>query len=386
MVNTEFPRNRGGYSGMDFLFAAIHNAGQIGGIPTCLYLWLSEQNLSGAYPGASMIARAFQIHVNSVANAEKVLERAGLLRLSGPRQKKIYTLVVPVTQTDAQKAFWERASNETCRDRALEAAVESALNEPPPEIEIEPRNQVVVVLDPPPSQPTQYQPQETREAAPVPALQPQEAIPRVKPDPVPEAVVEAPKVVVAAKAKKTKEVMSPEMAEWFLSSSERMNAYLRFGQPAYGKKPEELIGLASEGTDWLSHGPADPVYPFHKAWTHNKFMGYYWSGVCKWRAANGYPLNLPRWGRLSGDISNLLKTTTAYDAFTNIWITINHFALIQFLIGKIAEGMVLDETTLSHSLVRQQVLNIRKHGQQWMDEQYALIDGAAGTVEDDDEE
>lgn len=198
-----------------------------------------------------------------------------------------------------------------------------------------------------------------------------------------------PKTPARAKAKagkKDKSGMSPEVTAFVLKTPENMDAYLRFGAGAFGKTSEQIALMPSEGTDWLSHKPADLVYPFKKNWTIPQFMGFFWSGVSRWRAENEYPLTLPQWQRLAGDVRNLLKTTTPFDAFSHIWIVIYHFDLIRHLLGRIGQNMVLDETSLSHSLIKQQILVIRQRGQDWIAHQYELMNANLATTDDDDDE
>ena len=395
MVDTEFPRNRGGYSSMDFLFSATRTARPIGGIPTCLYLWLAEQNFAGAYPGTAAIARLFDVHGHTIVKAEKILVRSGLLRLEGVGQRKTYSLIVPVKRTTKQRVEWETASNETCRDRGLEAAIRAAAQEPPPDVVVAPEEPIQVVQQPAPEQPAIAGAETVNEVIvdlgparaiqgnpPSPGLIPQEAqgrfqsVPEATPTPAPKPEPEKPK------AKKT---MTPAAAAWFLESPDHIEAYLRFGGDAYGKTLEEIQGMPSEGTDWLSHKPADLIYPFEKNWTIPQFMGFFWSGVSRWRAENQYPLTFPQFSRMAGDVRNLLKSTTPFDAFSHIWIVIYHFDLIRHLLGRIGQNMVLDETSLSHSLIKQQVLVIRQRGQDWIAHEYELINAKLAAIADDEE-
>ena len=88
---------------------------------------------------------------------------------------------------------------------------------------------------------------------------------------------------------------------------------------------------------------------------------------------------------MAGDVRNLLKSTTPFDAFSHIWIVIYHFDLIRHLLGRIGQNMVLDETSLSHSLIKQQVLVIRQRGQDWIAHEYELINAKLAAIADDEE-
>ena len=163
--------------------------------------------------------------------------------------------------------------------------------------------------------------------------------------------------------------MTPEQAEWFLSDPECMALYLRFGAEAYGKTREEKDTLKSQGTDWLAHKPEDWTNPFTKEWTQPQYGAYFWYGVCRWRAAHGIALTFPSWGRLMGEVRNLLKTTTPWQAYLHLRRVVENFDVIRFLIGRLGEGFVLDEGSLNHPLVKQKSLLIDGHGQPWLEDQ-----------------
>ncbi|MEI8196789.1 MAG: hypothetical protein WCI73_12895, partial [Phycisphaerae bacterium] len=150
---------------------------------------------------------------------------------------------------------------------------------------------------------------------------------------------------------------------------ENMDLYIRFGIGAYGKTRQEAEQtLKASANDWLSHKPADEVHPWEKTWSHNQYMGYYWHGVCKWRAACGIPLTFPVWSRLAGDIRNLLAKTAPNQAYSNIFYVINYFNLIRFRVGgRVGESLMLDEASLTNSLINAQILHLSSHGREWLD-------------------
>lgn len=152
--------------------------------------------------------------------------------------------------------------------------------------------------------------------------------------------------------------LGPEEMTWFLANAARVRQYLRFGMPGFGKAPEECTDLESTAMDFLAFKPASPDYPFDNAWKDGNFMGFYWDGVCRWREGKGLPLSLPSWGRLGGEIRNLLKTQTPMQTYGVIWMIINYFDLIRFRVGRIGEGWMLDESTLSNHLVRQHAMTL----------------------------
>lgn len=160
------------------------------------------------------------------------------------------------------------------------------------------------------------------------------------------------------------------MREWFLASPDNLAAYLRFGAAAHGLTPEQWGGLPSQPTDWLLHKPADPHVPFTKVWTIPQYAAYYWDGVSRWRGQHNYQLTFPNWGRLTGEVKNLVKSTTPFQAFCHLYRVIHHFDLIRFLIGRIGLSLMLDESSAFHSLVTQQAHRLAQQGDAWMQEQY----------------
>ena len=378
MSDADHVRNRGGFSDDDFLFAVTNVDKALGSTATCLYLWLSQRNITGAYPGSVTMAKVLSSHRNTIPNAERLLEETGLLTISGSGQKKNYTLHVPTTRTKPQRDDWNNASIDTCRNWGLEAQIKAVLQDAPPKVEIAPvvgvQAPIQVVEQPAPAQPpvvVMSQPQLVVQEA-------QGTFQR-KEEPKESAPVPAPEV------KEKKSVMTQEMYAWFLASPDRVEAWLRFGSGAYLKTPEEMQGMPSQPTDWLALNPADRLYPYHKDWTFKHFLGYFWSGVCDWRASHGCPLTFPNWGRLSGDLRNFLKTTTHNEAFTHVWIVANYFDLIKWQIGRIGQDMILDETALSHSLIRQKAMAIRQHGQEWLDAQMDLMHQGQNPVAEHEE-
>jgi hypothetical protein len=168
----------------------------------------------------------------------------------------------------------------------------------------------------------------------------------------------------------SRETLTPEMREWFLSSPDNLSAYLRFGVAAHGLTAEQWQGLPSQATDWLAHKPADPGNPFTKHWSIPQFAAYYWDGASRWRAKNNHQLTFPNWGRLTGEVKNLVKTTTPFQAYAHLFRVVHHFDLIRFLIGRLGPSLMLDEASPNHALVKQQAHHLAQQGDPWVAEQY----------------
>jgi len=170
---------------------------------------------------------------------------------------------------------------------------------------------------------------------------------------VPEPVISKPPVLTA------------ESRTWFLQSADRMTLYLRYGAGAFGKTAEEAVLLPSQPNDWLKHQPANPLMPYDKSWTANQFIAYFWDGVCRWRDAHHVALSFPNWGRLAKAFDILLKSCTHGATFRHTWRVINDFDLICAMMGNAGIGMALNEGTISHALVAQQIQACERHGEDW---------------------
>lgn len=172
------------------------------------------------------------------------------------------------------------------------------------------------------------------------------------------AAASSPPPMASKRAGTRRAWMSPEQMAWCLASPENVDLYLRFGADAFGRARLECEGgaLASMPEDWLAFGPDDEVHPFSNDWGASHHAGYYWHGVCRWRANAGINLTLPQWRRLDEEIRKLLTTMTSWQVHLYIFNLVNYFELVQFRIGNLGKSLVLDETTLGHALVRQELL------------------------------
>ena len=319
-----------------------------------LFFLLTELGERGEYPDIAEITAALNVNRVCIWRAEKALQSAGLLTLTmvgkaHSRRKWNYVIGMPDRITFAQQRAWKSMTEPEAKAQdTTPESVDITLQEAPaaPPLTVSP---VAVTTEAtPPSTPH-------AETAPAPT--------------------------------EKKKKLDPVVAEWFLAKPENMDLYLRFGTDAYGKTQAECeANLKPSATDWLAFKlpafntwPAETqaqylLYPFPKEeegkWTHNHFMGYFWQGVCKWRAKHGIPLTFPRWSRLAGEIRNLLATTTPYNAYTFIYFTLEHFDLIRFQAGKIGSSLILDEAALNHKIIRDHMLIIASYGHPKLLEEY----------------
>ena len=214
-----------------------------------------------------------------------------------------------------------------------------------------------------------------------------DAAPLSDPEPAPEVVTvpqAAPEEVANVRIKTTK--LSAEAIAWFTEKPENMDLYLRFGSGACNKTRADCEAtLRSQPTDWLAFKPADEAAPFSYAWKATNHMGYYWHGVCLWRARNGINLTMPQMGRLAGAVSGLLKVMTPWQAHLYIFNAIHYFELAQFRIGRLGETMILDEASLSHSLVKTELQHMNSHGDKWVQSEFERMNDAKKQLEHKEE-
>jgi len=146
--------------------------------------------------------------------------------------------------------------------------------------------------------------------------------------------------------------LTPEKMAWFLERPEQMDLYIRFGSDACGRSREECEAtLRRSRTDWLIFKPANELYPFTKEWNDPHHAGYYWHGVCRWRARKGINLTIPQWGRLLGEITKLTRAMTSAQAHLYIFNAIHNFELVQYRIGRIGEQLFVGAVGLGDSEV-----------------------------------
>lgn len=160
---------------------------------------------------------------------------------------------------------------------------------------------------------------------------------------------------------------------------EAMTRYLRFGAEGIGN---ERTDLKSSSTDWRKcyEGQLGTGNPHIEQWNAPMLAGFYWFQV-SWDRTNQFDpprsLTLPSFGRLIGDCKNLLKRMTVQQAHRTVQDVVGHWDLICFLIGdKIGRNIEMNETTLSHSLVMEQVRLIQERGQTWVEEKTAEMQRA----------
>lgn len=197
----------------------------------------------------------------------------------------------------------------------------------------------------------------------------------------------------AAAQKPGKAKLTEEAKTWFVSSPDNMDLYLRFGAGAAGKQQAECEQtLQPINTDWLQFKPQprseqDIMFPFDPQWQGTHMMGYYWSGVNRWRAKKGMELAFPQWNRLAGEIKKALATGTSFQVYSRIYTVINHFDLIRWRIGKLGDDLMLDEVTLNHRLVAQQsamlMARTGPEGHHWMSEQYSRMSNGSAATDDE---
>jgi len=322
------------------LAKAVEDQGdQISYTAVMLYMLLAELGEEGVYPPQPQIAKFLSVARSNIWRAEQALIKLGLLTFipDGNRTKR-YAIVINHEVTRPHHNFWRDSVNLQTRPIVVKDLPDRSPSEP----------QVVVGDEPVPAEP------ELPVAPPTPAGE----TPKVKEKPKPTR-------------------LDPYYAQWFLASPDNMALYLRFGVEAFEKpRADAEATLKSKGTDWLEFKPANETYPYDQKWNHNHFMGYFWQGVCRWRAAHNIPLTFPQWGRLAGDIKNLLATMTPSQANQYVFCVITYFDLVRFRAGKIGESLILDEASLNHKIIRDQILLIISHGEHWLQEEYAKMNEA----------
>jgi hypothetical protein len=152
-----------------------------------------------------------------------------------------------------------------------------------------------------------------------------------------------------------------------LASADAMEQYLLWGKEAFRGTPADQ--LRPEGTNWRRYnGTAED--PRVDEWDVPSFAGYYWFRVSKYREKRDLQLTLPNWGRLTGDIKNALATMTKRDVHRFIGIVVQHFELIQFMCQRAGQTMALNETSLSHNLIKTTAFNLANMTQDQLVEQY----------------
>lgn len=293
-----------------------------------LYWALCELGGVGEYPGTAPMSLLINAARNSTWRAERALMEAGLVEFA----------------QDAGGAKSYRLKFADMPLASQQRGVEEIFGGP-----------VAVAQEPPP--PRQRQTKRRPKAQPPP---------------------DAPQAAPAAEAKPRQPRLTDDAKAWFIASPENMDLYLRFGAAACGKTPAECEGvLPPGGTDWLAFKPAprsdtDLLFPFDPRWKPTHHMGYFWHGVCRWRAAHGLELLFPQWDRLAGEVKKALATSTSFNVFSRVYTIIHHFDLIRWRIGRIGEDLTLNEIALNHKLVVEHAMLMASKVSEpgWVEEQY----------------
>jgi hypothetical protein len=315
---------------------------RLGAVTVSVFLLIADNGPEGAYPGSQKVADMLAVRRNSVQEAEVILTSLGLVKFTTGQSRR-YEI----------SAFKEPDSKQL---KGLKALIDAQSSGPPAVVPTPEVEQAVPA-----------------EAADQPMIVPAEAACNFRaPEPVPEVVTvpqAAAEEIPNLKIKAVK--LTPDAIAWFTEKPENMDLYLRFGSGACGLARAVCEStLKSSPTDWLAFKPANEIHPDTREWKATHHMGYYWHGVCMWRAQNGINLTMPQMGRLAGTIAGILKTMTADQTHLYMFNALYHFELAQFRIGRLGEGMILDEATLAHSLVRTELLQMNSHGHPWVVAEY----------------
>ncbi len=166
-----------------------------------------------------------------------------------------------------------------------------------------------------------------------------------------------------------------------------MVCYLLFGWEAVGHQHSgDVAELAKifhpSSLNWLDCYGQDeqgnPVPPRLSEMTDSQMCGVWWAWVSGKRLADGNRMILPKsFGRMIKEIGNLRKVESSSQVYAMLHrLTRTHdhpdagmWELIKFRLGKLGETLVLDETTLHHSLVVSQAREIMGRGMDWFHQQ-----------------
>ncbi|HEV2294073.1 MAG TPA: hypothetical protein VGR35_09455 [Tepidisphaeraceae bacterium] len=172
--------------------------------------------------------------------------------------------------------------------------------------------------------------------------------------------------------------LSDEDKSLITASAESMERYLLAGIEAVrGVDPAEL---KPSGMNWRRfNGSVDD--PKAEQWDVPAFAGYYWWRVSRYREKRTIPITLPNFKRLVGDIRNLLGYMTKKDLHQYIGVVITHFELVQFMCKGAGETMALNETSLSHNLIKTTAFNIAQMSEGQRLTKYAAMRKAYGLAE-----
>jgi hypothetical protein len=310
----------------------------LSGTAQAMLLWLVRCGDSGLFPKADVFCDLLQISDSSYYRAKKSLKASGLVALS-PAQygRESYQLTMPSPPSEKQLAAWRHVN-------PLIQSQKSALEEPGVAPDCSP-----IPLD---------------DAAP-------------EPEP-PAAKRGTPRAAKSEAKPRAKTGLSDDQRSWILASADNLDVYLRFGQAGIGKSMAECVttGLKSAGIDWLAFGQANHDEPYIAEWKANHFAAYYWHMVSRHREKANIPLALPQWGRLAGEIKNLLQTTTHFNAYQHLYLLGNHFDLIQFQLGTFGQGKVLCESSINDKSIGQRIALIIQHGTAWLQAEYDRMHAA----------
>jgi hypothetical protein len=119
-----------------------------------------------------------------------------------------------------------------------------------------------------------------------------------------------------------------------------------------GVRQPDATGLPPSAWNWR-HPGGGADNPKLESWTTQTWMGFYWFSVCRYRNKRGMPLTLPNWGRLGREVKALRDTMDSWKCYRYISFLVGYFDEVRAFIGKAGDAMVLNESALNHSLIRQ---------------------------------
>jgi hypothetical protein len=294
-----------------------------------MLLWLVRCGDAGIFPKPKVFCELLQVSDSAFYRAKQSLKASGLV-LFTPAEfgGEAYQLAPPGKPPEIQLAAWRQIN-------PLLRAQQSGLDQTSETLEAASETPETPTVDTPPAEP-------------------------------------AAKRARGESKPKAKQGLNDEHRTWILTSADNLDVYLRFGQAAIGKTMAECVtsGLPSAGVDWLAFGQSSHEDCYSPQWKVNQFAAYYWHLVGRHREKMGIPLSLPQWGRLTGELKNLLATTTHFNAYQHLYLLGNHFDLIQFQMGNFGQGKVLCESSINDQSIRQKVTLIITHGTQWLQAEY----------------
>lgn len=124
------------------------------------------------------------------------------------------------------------------------------------------------------------------------------------------------------------------------------------------RQTRDSLGLQPTPMAWRVAGEDINVTHSYLDWTTLQWQGFYWNAVCYIRSLNNQPLNLPHYGKLGTNIKATLNQFPKERVYTMIMNLLKDFPVVRHQMGKIGEGLMLDETSLNHAVIKKVLLSL----------------------------